>query len=471
MTNDQSPSRRPATNIAVDRRRYLALTGSTAAALAGTAAVTRAASGDVLWEEDFEDGSYADHFTGAYKQGTHDSITSDVAHSGSSALGVTIPEGNHYGIHAVYDPVEAGDVDTELDEMYVSYWVRFSDNFESRSGKLPGVANGEPGGGMGGKPSTGTNGWSARGLIHDADGESVGVGYYVYHMDMDGQYGDNFVATRVPTGEWHHIEQSITLNTTSGGSANADGELRMWVNGTKHIEKTDLRFTLEPERGINFLLNIYHGGNWTAPHDQTVYIDDLTVARTKPAQTATATSNAGTSGDAGTGSSDAAEFFFTEDFEQDGYRQRFTEQDDDWQILGEHDTRTNSHARTGDAALEIPLRKGEHTGIDAEHDPADAGHLDSPAKELYAEYWVKFDPDFTVGESPGGKLPGFGNVENTEKATAAPRLTGAAGGLPVGRIKIADQTASASGTMSTTWTWTGNTGISSWRRRFRGASG
>lgn len=259
----------------LDRRSYLQLAGAAAASIASVSTVEAAAQDDgPLVQEKFENDDFGEQFTSTYKQDQwYAQRVSDPVKNGSHSLRVRFPEGTHRAMVGKYDAVDAGDTDSGLEELYASYWLRFSPNFDGLDGgKLPGPGNVEGGRGKGGDPSRGRD-WSARGSFRDAGSDGVEIVYYVYHMDMDGSYGDWYGGTTVPRNQWVKVDQHAKLNSVSGGSANSDGELQMWIDDSLKFEKTDFRFTEQPENGINYLWSLWFGGNWTSPKDQSVYFD------------------------------------------------------------------------------------------------------------------------------------------------------------------------------------------------------
>ena len=300
MARDTTARERDEEASLLDRRGYLRLAGAAAASVAGASAAGTASAAptkqDLLLYENFANGDYVDKFTGTWRQGEHETLVSDPSKFDTSALRLDLPEGSHYGISSTYDPVKAGDVDSQVGELYASYWVRFSSDFQADGNisKLPGPTNTEPGGGKGGKPSNGENGWSARGGFTERSG-GVGVGYYCYHMDMDGQYGDYFHAKTVPRGEWVKVDQHIKLNSTDGGSANRDGQLRMWINDELRVDKSGMRFREDPSLGCNYHVDVRFGGNAPSPKDQAIFLDRWALSRTqKPdisASSSTSTQN------------------------------------------------------------------------------------------------------------------------------------------------------------------------------------
>jgi hypothetical protein len=209
----------------------------------------------------------------------------------SSHVRVSVPAGQNYGASWGYDFADQGLA--EPDEIYFRYVLRFGPTWTTDTalggggGKLPAFGGTYGIAGWGGNPSDGTNGWSARGLFWPPDeGANNGdtrLGYYVYHADMPGQYGDNWywsggsigpngVAVR---GQWYQIETYVRNNTPGTN----DGVLRAWVDGQQVYEKSDIRFrdvdTLHVER---IWFDIYYGGTWTAPVDMYVEFDNAVIA-------------------------------------------------------------------------------------------------------------------------------------------------------------------------------------------------
>ena len=103
--------------------------------------------------------------------------------------------------------------------------------------------------GWGGRPSNGTNGWSARGTFRvlppagNPLEDRLPIGNYVYHADMTGSFGDvhlwqNDYRGYLEKNRWYCIELYAQMNTPTLN----DGVLRAWVDGRLAWEKTDWRF-------------------------------------------------------------------------------------------------------------------------------------------------------------------------------------------------------------------------------------
>lgn len=83
--------------------------------------------------------------------------------------------------------------------------------------------------------------------------------------------------------KWHCVEAFFKLNTldTSKDKPNADGVVRGWFDGKLVIDRSDvvLRSTDFPNMKFNQLLLAPYFGEGLLPHEQTLWIDEMTVAR------------------------------------------------------------------------------------------------------------------------------------------------------------------------------------------------
>lgn len=203
------------------------------------------------------------------------------------ALKVTVAKGKLIGLNMLYRFAAGGGEEPE--EMYFRYYLRFGENWNPTisGGKLPGFAGTYNRAGWGGRRANGTNGWSARGAFFQTRGEGVapgdrrGVGSYVYHAGMEDVYGTTWGWGLGKTGaleknRWYSVEQYVKMNTPG----KADGVLRAWIDGEPAFENTQLRYRDVADLRIETLwMNVYHGGTKTAPHDLSLYIDNLIIAR------------------------------------------------------------------------------------------------------------------------------------------------------------------------------------------------
>jgi hypothetical protein len=203
-----------------------------------------------------------------------------------NALRVALLQGTHTAMNVGYHFLD--ETGAEPEEAYFRYYLRFADDWEQTvdGGKMPGFAGTYGVAGWGGRPSDGTNGWSARGTYYLSipdDNPLAGttpLGNYVYHADMGGTYGDVWLwqddyRGLLADNRWHCIEQYVRMNTPTVN----DGALRAWVDGRLAFEKTDLRFRdVDSLKVEEVWMNVYHGGSATSPYDQHLYIDNLVIA-------------------------------------------------------------------------------------------------------------------------------------------------------------------------------------------------
>ena len=113
---------------------------------------------------------------------------------------------------------------------------------------------------------------------------SVGNGIYwngkewragqVYFGDTQGPYYKN---------NWHRVEAYFKLNSVTNGKGIADGIIRYWYDGSLIIERANIimRTAQHPNMKFNqFLISPYIGDG--SPLDQTMWVDDLTVETSRP---------------------------------------------------------------------------------------------------------------------------------------------------------------------------------------------
>lgn len=109
---------------------------------------------------------------------------------------------------------------------------------------------------------------------------NYGGGYYysarvwdmdtVYFKDTQGPYYKN---------DWHHVEAYFKLNSISGGKGIPDGQIQYWYDSKLLISYDNIlmRTAQYPDMKLNqFLIAPYIGDG--SPLDQTMWIDELTVA-------------------------------------------------------------------------------------------------------------------------------------------------------------------------------------------------
>lgn len=198
-----------------------------------------------------------------------------------SGLRVTIAKGSHFGTDFKLDLSEAVGEDPEL--LYFRYMLRFDPDWATNtSGKLPGFSGVYGSTGKGGyRSSPSSPGWSARVQFfpNTADDPRVRLGYYVYHLGQQTDYGDGMAwgeAGRLVPGDWYCVEGEVRLNTPGLG----DGALRAWIDGTSVFDVSGFAFRRpgEPDIRVNsFWFDTYYGGKTVPDKDLGLTIDEVEV--------------------------------------------------------------------------------------------------------------------------------------------------------------------------------------------------
>lgn len=163
----------------------------------------------------------------------------------------------------------------KVDELYMSYRIRFSNNFDWRlGGKLPGLGGGE--GVTGGREPNGYNGWSSRLMWREA-GSAMN---YVYHVDQPAKWGEDFHWSRdFQDNRWVEVEQRVKMN--SPGQKN--GIIQSWINGRKVQDRRNVRFRHTSNLKIDHVqFETFFGGSgsqWAPNKDVYIDFDDITFSK------------------------------------------------------------------------------------------------------------------------------------------------------------------------------------------------
>jgi cellulase/cellobiase CelA1 len=203
-------------------------------------------------------------------------ISDEEAMSGSQSLKVTYSSYDNAAAASSWKIPEEG-------EYYLSYWVKFEDDFDfdgddHSGGKLPGLAS--DGLASGGDDVDGSNGFTARYMWRD-DGEAE---LYLYHMDKPNEYGESFKffdehgdPIKFEPGAWHNLVQRVQVN--SGNSAN--GEVEVWFDGEQVLDLDGLQFVDDGSQIDRFYFSSFFGGStdgWLPDHDVSAYFDDVVIS-------------------------------------------------------------------------------------------------------------------------------------------------------------------------------------------------
>lgn len=143
------------------------------------------------------------------------------------------------------------------DSYTLEYDVRFGEADGSgfdfrRGGKLPGLSGGISTSG-GRKPQG--DGWTVRYMWRE-EGALV---IYVYHLDMQGKYGDDLLLNfKAVAGQWYRLKMQVQLNSAD---EKKDGLIKVWVDDKLVLEKNDLRFRKGTQAPIeHFFFAHFWGG-------------------------------------------------------------------------------------------------------------------------------------------------------------------------------------------------------------------
>jgi hypothetical protein len=239
---------------------------------------------DLLLFEDWEAGDWSAHWTSVDFPENTSAGTVPAPFAGVRSGEVRVPNHDHDGVSLNFDFAEAGLPEPE--EIYFRYYIRFNDtwqrNGDGEIGKLPGFAGTYGVGGWGARRSDGTNGWSARMVGYDT-GATNQVGFYTYHADMLGDYGEHMLWPRqLERHRWYCLEARVRMNSISGASGSNDGILEGWIDDEPVFSRQNLRF-----RDVDRILiesiwgNVYVGGSWSADRDMAIHFDNAVIARNR----------------------------------------------------------------------------------------------------------------------------------------------------------------------------------------------
>lgn len=210
-------------------------------------------------------------------------ITDKVAHNGTRSLKITYAA----NVQSVKQAAWAID---GAQSYTLSYALQFEDGFAfngqssaesgKNGGKLPGLAGRGVDGSLcsGGMNCANGGGFTAR-LMWRTDGEAV-LYLYDHLKSLNGRkWGENIAFknnSRFIPGRWHHIKQTVTLNTP--GQAN--GRIDIWMDGQKTVTVKDREIVARGEDIDTVLFSTFFGGNsqpWFPSTPQTAYFDDFAV--------------------------------------------------------------------------------------------------------------------------------------------------------------------------------------------------
>ena len=315
----------PVAAVATDERSSAPLTGR------ATATVTVAGGGGtILLQETFENTAFAAR--GWYDNTAYSITTAEHIPGSTSALQIHYPVGGGYLGAAMRHSF------TATPSVYISYWVKYSDNWVG-SGRLSHPHEYEILSDMDGATSALSQTWLGLYLEQNyqnggiprmsiQDNNEITTSYGTPPINLigvtenrstcgcNGQLettssvgGSHLVwscynappwynakeinANQVwfqPTpgpgykGNWNYIEAYYQLNSIVGGVAQDDGVMQYWFNGTLAIDRHDIQYRTSARPNIQFNqfdITPYIGGSGS-PVDQYMWVDNLTVATARP---------------------------------------------------------------------------------------------------------------------------------------------------------------------------------------------
>ena len=183
------------------------------------------------------------------------------------------------------------------DELCIRYYVKFDDEYcavRNHGANLGGrdvKRNDAAWVGMAGIRDVSTRGYFYSGVQPRGKlgSKELEMGFYSYHLDKKGPWGENYEIQRkipIEVGRWYCVERCMKLNSVDPGKpdpAIADGIEELWIDGQLTIRKGDVRFRRIPHLRITlFSLETYYHGlpeQYNREHPIKVYFDNVVIAK------------------------------------------------------------------------------------------------------------------------------------------------------------------------------------------------
>ena len=212
----------------------------------------------------------------SYQMDKYGTISNSESRSGDNSLQMMYPANAQSNAGAKW-------VVPNQKEYYLSYWVKFDNDFDFdgdkySGGKLPGLGSGDLA--SGGNKPTGTNGFTSRYMWREGGQATL----YLYHMDQPKTYGEDFLLKDsngeqkyFERGQWHNMVQRVKVN--DGSSSN--GEVDVWMDGEQVLDLDNLRFMTNGGGIDTAYFSTFHGGNgsdWWPDNNDNAYFDDFVVS-------------------------------------------------------------------------------------------------------------------------------------------------------------------------------------------------
>ncbi|MEM8832824.1 MAG: polysaccharide lyase, partial [Cyanobacteria bacterium P01_G01_bin.19] len=212
----------------------------------------------------------------SYQMDRYATISNQEAHSGNNSLKMTYPANAQSNAGAKW-------LIPDSKEYYLSYWVKFDNDFDfdgprHSGGKLPGLGSGDLA--SGGNKPTGTNGFTSRYMWRE-NGKAT---MYLYHMDQPSKYGEDILLKGsngqdkyFERGKWHNLVQRVKIN--DGHQSN--GEIDAWMDGEQVLDMDNLKFMTNGDGIDTAYFSTFHGGygsDWWPEKNDHAYFDDFVVS-------------------------------------------------------------------------------------------------------------------------------------------------------------------------------------------------
>ncbi len=212
----------------------------------------------------------------SYQMDRYGMISNQEARSGNNSLQMTYPANAQSNAGAKW-------VVPDQKEYYLSYWVKFDNDFDfdgprHSGGKLPGLGSGDLA--SGGNKPTGTNGFTSRYMWRE-DGKAV---LYLYHMDQPSTYGEDVLLKGsdgsdkyFERGKWHNLVQRVKVNDGS----QSNGEIDVWMDNEQVLSMDNLKFMTNGQGIDTMYFSSFHGGygsDWWPEKNDNAYFDDFVVS-------------------------------------------------------------------------------------------------------------------------------------------------------------------------------------------------
>lgn len=207
-------------------------------------------------------------------------VDEEIAHGGDGkSIKVLYPQGGKQSGNS--GAQWFADLKGNYEDLYMSYWVRFDEDFDFvLGGKLPG---------LGGANSYDdrTHEWSGR-LMWREDGKAEFYIHVPVENDIDPGTRfwwntEGFQAQFIP-GQWHHIELRMKMNTPG----QHDGLMEGWFDGQKAATYSNFYFRSEATGSASIawmFFSTFFGGSsssiWEATKDEHAWYDSLIVSRNR----------------------------------------------------------------------------------------------------------------------------------------------------------------------------------------------